>query len=63
MKIAQLHIEFAQNISKFCQIPNEPFQNGQSFVTVCQSGEILPNLVTLPPPYLSPTEPLFNVQL
>ena len=42
-----MHLEYAQNISKFSQILNEPFQNGPSFVMVCQSGEISPNLVTL----------------
>ena len=33
--------------TNFSQILNEPFQNGPSFVMVCQSGEISPNLVTL----------------
>ena len=43
----QWDIKFAEIISKFCQILNEAFQNGQSFLTACQSGEISPNLVTL----------------
>ena len=33
--------------SIFCQILNKHFKNGQSFYTVCQSGKILPDLVTL----------------
>ena len=33
--------------SKFWQILNEHFQNGQNVLTLCQSGEILPKLVTL----------------
>ena len=40
----------AQNLPKLaqkCQILNERFQNGQSSLTVCQSGEYLPNLVSL----------------
>ena len=41
------HWKFANKISKLCQILNELFQNGQSFLTLCQSGEISPNLVTL----------------
>ena len=32
---------------KIWQILNEHFQNGQSVITLCQSGEISPNLVTL----------------
>ena len=46
-KICPIAFKFTQITSKFCQILNEPFQNGQSFLTVCQSGEISPNLVTL----------------
>ena len=42
-------MKFAQIISKFCQILNAAFRNGQSFLTVCQSGEISPNVVTLWP--------------
>ena len=34
--------------SKLCQILQECFQNGQSVLTVCLSGENSPNLVTLP---------------
>ena len=48
MKICPIEYKiFSQITSKFCQIINEPFQYGQSFLTVCQSGEISPNLVTL----------------
>ena len=49
------HWTFAQNLieldkvsSKFCQIAIESFQNGQSFITSQQRGEISPNLATLP---------------
>ena len=47
LKIAPKHIKFAKLSSKCFQIQNELVQNGQSFLTFCQSGEILPNLVTL----------------
>ena len=47
-KIAQKHIKFAKVRSKCFQIPSKLFQNGQSCLTLCQSGKILPNLVTLP---------------
>ena len=48
MKICPIEYKiFSQITSKFCQIINEPFQYGQSFLTVCQSGEISPNRVTL----------------
>ena len=43
------YIKFTKLCSKFCQIQNEPFQNGQSCSTLCLSGEISPNLVTLLP--------------
>ena len=33
--------------SKFCQMLNKPLQNWPWFLKYCQSGEILPNLVTL----------------
>ena len=46
-KLAQWHMNFVKSISKFCQILKESFQNGQMFLTVCQSGEISLNLVTL----------------
>ena len=41
---ARWHVKFAKVSSKFCQILNEPIQNGQSFLTMYQ---ISPNLVTL----------------
>ena len=45
----QNNIKYAKVSSKFCQIVNEPFQKSQNFITSRQSGEILPNLVTLFP--------------
>ena len=48
--MVERHLEMAQPTKKssiFYQILNEPFQNGQSFVTFYQRGEISPNLVTL----------------
>ena len=33
--------------SKFCQMLNKPLQNWPWFLKYCQSGEILPNMVTL----------------
>ena len=39
--------KLAQVSSKLWQILFEPFQNGQSFLMLCKTGEILPNLVTL----------------
>ena len=39
--------KFAKVSAKFCKIEDKLFQNGQSFITACQSGEISPNLVTL----------------
>ena len=36
-KFAPCHVKFAKSISKFCQILNEPFQNGQTFLTVGQA--------------------------
>ena len=41
-------MKFAKLASTLCQIVNEPVQNGQSFITQHQSGEISANLVTLP---------------
>ena len=46
-KCAQKYIEFANASQKVCQILNELFQNGQSFLTLCHLGEISTNLVTL----------------
>ena len=48
MKICPIAVHIFDKISsKFCQILNEHFQNGQSVLTLCQIGEISPNLVTL----------------
>ena len=43
----QLHNKFAKISSKFCLILNDHFQNDQNVLTLCQRGEISPNLVTL----------------
>ena len=45
-------MKFAKLASTLCQIVNEPVQNGQSFITQHQSGEISANLVTLKGPYI-----------
>ena len=47
MKICQKHKIISKVSSKFCQILYDPPQEGQCFLTLCQSGKILPNLVTL----------------
>ena len=47
MKCCPIPFKFCQKGSKFCQILNEPFQNWYSFFVLCQSGEILPSLITL----------------
>ena len=46
-KLAQYCHKFAKVGSLFCQIRNKPSKIGQQLVNFCQSGEILPNLVTL----------------
>ena len=48
MKICKKHLKFTKVSLNFCQILNKPLQNDQSFLTSCLSGEISPNLVTLP---------------
>ena len=47
LKFAQWYFKIAKISSKFWQILNEHFQNCQSVLTLCQSGKILPNTVTL----------------
>ena len=37
--VAKEHIRLTKVSSKCCQIPNEPFQYGQSFLTSCQSAK------------------------
>ena len=44
---AQKYTKFAKIGSNFCQIVNEPLKNCLRFWRFWQSGEILPNLVTL----------------
>ena len=46
-KFARLQIKLAKVSSKICLIINEPIQDDQSFLTLCQCGEISPDLVTL----------------
>ena len=46
-EVAQFNFKFAKLNSQFCQIINEPFQNGQRLLTLCYSGEISPYLVAL----------------
>ena len=41
-------IEYANASQKVCQLFDELFQNGHSFLPLCHFGEISPNLVTLP---------------
>ena len=50
--MCQKPLKIYQSKFKICQIPKEYFQKGKSFVTSCQSGEILQNLVTLVTTYL-----------
>ena len=47
-KLAQYYTKFAKVGSTFCQIRNKLSKICQRLVNSCQSGEILPNLVTLP---------------
>ena len=47
MKVCPITCKIAKFSSKLMQILNKCFQNGQSVLTVCQSGEISLNLVTL----------------
>ena len=42
-----MYNKFAKIGSKFEQILNEHYQNGQSVLKLCQSDEFSPNLVTL----------------
>ena len=47
IKICPKALKVAKVGSTFCQVLNRPFTNFQSRLKVCQSGEILPNLVTM----------------
>ena len=47
MKISPKSHKFAKEGSEFCQKRNNPSKDFQWLVNFCQSGKILPNLVTL----------------
>ena len=47
LKFARGILKIAKIIYKFCQIQNDPFQNGTSLLLLYQTSEISPNLVTL----------------
>ena len=51
LKFDQWQIKLAKLSSKFSQILITHFQNSNSFLMLCQRGQILPNLVTLPPTF------------
>ena len=47
LNICPKPFKICQSRLKFAHIVNERFQNGPSLITLRQSGEISPNLVTL----------------
>ena len=53
--------KFTKASNNFCQILNKPSENRQRHFSLCQSGEISPNLVTLVTTHL--TEQLLQIPL